>query len=400
MSHDCDVLVIGDGLYALVCSLLLAESGLNTLRVHKTADGLSDQWPGLGVLWSSLNDPPTRPLVAHGHELASYLLEFMLHARSASVSFFRERLQIELLSAPQLRLGVKEHERVELASASKSFPEFLRSFLGAEATWDEGVASCLPAEHGEIRQRLLQLEPDHLRMHGRVVLLEENEGGVLAHLSGGGRVHSEMAVLGAGADARFFLPRYRDVLVPVQDVISRVEWHAEASDWSQFPICFRAASGHFSGNVRTLASSESAETRRFAGSFSGPRFGLPSAGMGAPAFLGAATLGGASDRFVAMFFDVMRETLAALDVPWAGLTPVAGSARMIDQKFLGDCLPCDELPVLGQWGTSGRLVGCTGWLGCGHTAACLAAKHSVDLVLKGRSDGLHPMLSANRFLGF
>lgn len=401
MSHDCDVLIIGDGLYALVCSLLLSESGLSTLRVHKTASGLSDQWPGLGVLWSSLNDPPTRPLVAHGHELASYLLDFMSHARNASVSFFRERLQVDLLSSPQLRLGLKEHEVAELNSASKSFPQFLRSSFDGKMIWDEGLASCLPQDVGEIRQRLLDLEPVHLRKQGRISLLEESEGGVHAYLHDGGSVRSEMAVVGAGCDARFFLPRYMDVLVPVQDVISRVEWLAEGSSWGQLPICFRAASGHFSGKVHGPANGDNSSGKKsLTGSFSGPRYGLPGAGIGVRELMSTSGCGGTGDRFMSMFLGMMSDTLAALSPHWGGLIPIAASARIVDQKVRSDCLPCDELPILGQWGTSGRLVGCAGWLGCGHTAACLAAQHSVELVLDGRSAGLHPMLSANRFLGF
>lgn len=62
-----------------------------------------------------------------------------------------------------------------------------------------------------------------------------------------------------------------------------------------------------------------------------------------------------------------------------------------------DCLPCDELPVLGELGTQGRILGGTGWLGCGWSAGFRSAQIIADLVVHGKSEKLLPLLKPLRW---
>jgi hypothetical protein len=71
-----------------------------------------------------------------------------------------------------------------------------------------------------------------------------------------------------------------------------------------------------------------------------------------------------------------------------------GGAR----EFVLGTLPCDELPLLGEFGSHGRLLGNAGWIGVESSAALPAAEIICDLIVHGRSKGhsLHPQLSPKR----
>jgi hypothetical protein len=71
----------------------------------------------------------------------------------------------------------------------------------------------------------------------------------------------------------------------------------------------------------------------------------------------------------------------------------------VARDFVLGTLPCDELPLLGEFGSHGRLLGNVGWIGVESSAALPAAEIICDLIEQGRSKGhrLHPQLSPKRF---
>ncbi len=396
---NCEVVVVGDGLFAVLTAKALHDKGVKCLRVHSSGCGFSENLTGLGVLWSALNDPPTRAAVAHGGELAEYLLQFLAQGLERAQGFLvKNQLLAEKL--PSFRVSLSDHESTELREASALFPS-LREFKADGSTgsscWQEPDCVRLEQIWPELREALL--EPESARLQGQVVSLSEENSGVELRLADGSTLNAELCVVGAGAASRHFHKRFAEVLVPVVDVVSEYQWGRSelgGDPLGQDPsesFCFRAGHGHVSGFF--VGTKEQLRLR-----ITGPRYLLPGAGIGRESSdkeLEAAVLARVSGAHRAVMDSVLehvghKAAAGFLDSEvWKG-------RNLVSQSFGQDCLPCDELPLLGEWGAKGRVLGNAGWLGCGHTAAFFASELIVSKILSGKAEGLHPRLSPRRLM--
>ncbi|NBW83031.1 hypothetical protein EBR21_14875, partial [bacterium] len=65
-ANKCDVLIVGAGPLGWACSQILAKKNIRTTLIDPSIKNSDPDWlqRGLGVFWPSLNDPPTRAVVA------------------------------------------------------------------------------------------------------------------------------------------------------------------------------------------------------------------------------------------------------------------------------------------------------------------------------------------------
>jgi hypothetical protein len=269
-----EVIVCGDSLFAVWTSILLSRQGVRVLRLHKSASGFDSRETALDVAFSTLVDPPTRALVAHGKEVADYLCQFV--ARGAS-QLGRE-LQLQPLRS--VRLAVAAHEQRELIQAARDFPYLVPLSSSGDAHPQDKVAWSEPASYQipgaeEFSEMVLKLEPAQNRMHAIVTTVEESSTGVVVRCDDGQVRSAEVCVLAQGADIAKAVERYASILVPVTDV--RASLHIPAAENMLYadPLCFRAASGHVAGCLIP-----SIHDRIIKMNVSGPRYALFHAGAG------------------------------------------------------------------------------------------------------------------------
>jgi hypothetical protein len=400
-----EVIVCGDGLFAVWTSILLSRQGVKVLRLHTSASGFYSNESALDVAFSTLVDPPTRALVAHGKEVADYLCEFV--AKGAS-QLARE-LQLQPLRAA--RLAIAKHEQKELVQAAQEF-SYLVSLSSnsagnpdAVAAWKEPESYQFP-DADEFSEKVLSLEPAHNRMRASVVTVEESSKGVVVRCDDGQVRSAELCVLGQGAAIARAVERYASILVPVTDVRVSLDVALTESLLSAEPLCFRAASGHVAG---CLFPSPSECLLRM--KLSGPRYALFHAGAGwqpsdvaSDGFLPKGQIPLSEKAWAEGLAAVLPAALRALSPALDFSTEVAAAAEMLRREgvardFVLSTLPCDELPLLGEFGSHGRLLGNAGWIGIESSAALPAAQIICDLIVHGCSKGhpLHPQLSPKRF---
>ena len=132
----------------------------------------------------------------------------------------------------------------------------------------------------------------------------------------------------------------------------------------------------------------------------GPRFLLPQAGAGVDL-----TKQPLDRSLISKIESWIQGSLLAKVVPLLLQTSTHEAAndsheislKLLDIRMGVDCLPCDELPMLGELGHQGRILGATGWLGCGWSAGFQAASTLVDIVQTGKSEQLKPLLRPQRW---
>lgn len=388
-----DAIVVGAGPLGCFTALALAHAGVKVAVCDTHARPGDRLRLGLHALWPTPNDPPTRADVAHGREVALYLNAFC----TSGVAYFHETLA-PLLSLPasalanarNVRMGVQEFERTELGKAVELklglsrtenpvvFEEAHRALvLNSDLALAEAVARAFEA----------------MKIHyasGAVEAIEETSAGCTVRLENGAAWRCEVAVVALGSSTGRVLPAYEKVLLPMTDLMMRFEGELipnegrSALPGGSLPFAFRGHSGHVAGVIHAL------EGHKVRCAVSGPRFLLPDAGVACdltrhPMPAGLAEKTGAFHA--KSVFPYVGELLGAT----ARLTPASSSLGL-------DCLPCDELPLLGELGRLGKVIGGGGWLGTGLSSGSFAAKILTDLVVKGRSEDLHPRLTPRRLL--
>lgn len=400
-----DVIVCGDGLCAVWTGILLSRQGIKVLRLHHTARGFCSSESALDVAFSTLVDPPTRALVAHGKEVADYLCQFVAQG---AVQLAQE---FELQPLRSLRLATAKHEQRELVQAARDFP-YLVSLSSAAAAnpegataWAEPASYQIPGEK-DFAQKVLELEPAQNRMHARVTSIEESSAGVVIRSSDGLVRSAELCVLAQGAAIAHAAGRYASILVPVTDVRVSMDVPLADQGLAAEPVCFRAASGHVAGCLMPSISDGSLHMK-----LSGPRYALYHAGSGwQPSDAGSDGL--LPKGKMPLSEKAWAEGLkAVLPAALHALNPaedfshaaVVASEMLrsggVARDFVLGTLPCDELPLLGEFGSHGRLLGNAGWIGVESSAALPAAQIICDLIVHGRSlrHELNPQLSPKRF---
>ena len=398
MKNRSEVIICGDGLFATLCSIELQKKGVQTLRLCSSDIFFAHSQKGLGVFWSTQPDPPTRAEVAHGHELAVYLNSFLARgvqlaqAKMQELSSSQASFQADFQKIPTLRLALQTHEVSELKKAETSFDSLKRvadTTVSAQI-WSE-PDSLLLHKFEPLAEALLHEEPEHSRRFAPVTQINEKGTHVEAVAADGQVYVSEVCVLGAGANSGKILPRYESVVIPVNDALTRAKFKITPLNAQAEALCFRASSGHVSGVLQARSDELSLE-------LTGPRYALPLAGIGNFHADELPKINATVWEQIQKVCPAMIEALLA--TAFSSVNPKVGcdfkTALLLEQHVYTDCLPCDELPLLGEWGTKGRILGNAGWLGCGHSAAFEAARIVCELVLNGKSTDLHPLLSPKR----
>lgn len=387
-----DVVVVGGGPMGWCTAQLLSQSAVKTLLIEPESLTPVPFWMnrGLGVFWPSLNDPPTRALVAHGPQTAQWLQDFC----SLGTLFASSQLGPRFTQVmPAFRLGLETHDINELNIArQKQLGLTADPALGVGVFKEDSESRLLLNRLG---QELPEIACTSELKSARVTALRESQQNCILELDTGEVLSSEMVVLAMGHQLAQLCPWLQPMLVPMLDV--KTEWHlGMRSAENARPFSLRVASGHVAA-VFCPKQSESGE-KEWHVSLTGPRFFLPRAGVGLSTLASDAV-----DTLIPKIQVWLRDTLlprtptTLLGLPDQTTLTRLAKLQFEDVEVGVDCLPCDELPVLGELGTQGRILGGAGWLGCGWSAGFHAAQIVTDLVLRGKSEKLLPLLKPQRW---
>lgn len=372
-----DVVVCGGGILGCYTALMLESIGARTLIVERENTLCASKLLGHAVFWPSPNDPATRAVVAHGIEVARYLNEFVANGLQVLKEKIFPRLQgFAFEDIPCSRLAKQTLEIRELRQAVEL--DLGLSEIG-NGWFEETTGACVGSGFAPaLRDALAKSSKVDIRVQSTVVKIVEDKEGCTLILSSGENITCEMIVAAMNAGNVLVDSRFNDILVPMLDVQSI--FFLENTTLISKKL-FRSSNGHFTLHAH--------QTNNNTGiTLTGPRFLLPSAGIGVTQV--AATAREALEKKILNFFSSSIAGEMFRD---------ASNAQPLKPQFVYevDCHPCDELPVLGEYGKHGRILGCAGWLGVGLTAHAQAAKILVDLISDGRSSSLLPLLRPTRF---
>ncbi len=383
------MLIAGAGPLGWTCARLLARKKIRTLLVDPLLKHNSSPWTqkGLGIFWPSLNDPPTRAVVAHGRSMAGWLQEYCKHGQDL-IGEFIPSSEIRQLNC--FRAGILEHEIDELNKAMqqnlglKNPQTFSKAKIFQESSpafWlREKKNFDLPADE----ESFLSLQC------GSVDSVSESKDHCLSKLSTGEILQSEMIILANGFEIAKLEPWLKDMLIPMTDIESH--WISNfLCPQNAEPFALRASSGHVAALFFPHEDSTGLQT--WAIRMTGPRFMLPSAGAG---------LQISDQKIDANLKDRIGQWLATFLLPalcefLQSPEPAEIKLQIQDARYAIDCLPCDELPILGDLGHQGRILGSTGWLGCGWSASLQSARILSELIERGQSSMLAPLLRPRRW---
>ena len=388
-----DVIIIGAGPLGWACAQLLAQKKVKTTIVDPCNPATPSSWmrKGLGVFWPSLNDPPTRAVVAHGLDMATWLQNFCQQGCIVAQKILGKE---NLRAVPAFRIGLEQHETVELQSAHGfGFGLQPRSYLGEEYFIEKNSSFILKPDSNFEEKFENSNFISGLQTVAKKV--SESKDGCQIFLENGQTIESEMAIVANGYQISEFEPWLTAMLIPMSDVFSiwktNIPCHLNST-----PITLRASSGHVAAILTpTLTTSnEGYWTLKI----TGPRFLLPGAGAGVN--LSHQT----PDHILAHKIEswvkdkLIPKILPLIQTKNSNSTQNSHVSLELQAIRYGvDCLPCDELPMLGELGLQGRMLGATGWLGCGWSAGFQAAQILSELVLSGRSEKLKPLLRPQRW---
>lgn len=390
-----DVIVVGAGPLGWACSQLLAKMSINATLIDSALNARTLPWidSGLGVFWPSLNDPPTRTVVAHGTEMAQWLQDFCVQGLEVAKALLGSE---NLIETPSLRIGLENFEIVELNSACQAG-------LGLKPS--ASLGSNIFAEINDslvVRDVFTQRQDASFNSkidfyNAKVQNILETKDGCSAFLNDGSQLHSEMIIIATGYKIAELESWLSPMLIPMSDVMSNWATSLMASENST-PISIRTSSGHVAAVF--IPTRTSSNVWQWHLKMTGPRFLLPQAGAGVD--LTKQPLDNhLCSRIEAWIQDSLLAKVAPLLLQNSSREAVNDShkisLKLLDMRMGVDCLPCDELPMLGELGHQGRILGATGWLGCGWSAGFQAASTLVDIVQTGKSDQLKALLRPQRW---
>lgn len=379
-----DLTIIGEGFFGTCTALLLSRQGYSVTLVTQGKEILESCTNSLGVLWPSLNDPPTRAYVAHGHEVACYLNDFCQHGIEY---FFSEILSNSSenywIKSPCLRIGLQDFEQEELEKAKNL--GFGLTHTQHKEIYQEKYSSYICINLNLFKKQMHQfLKQSSVNIVAeKVVSINEKEGLVTLDNS---EIKSEIIILANGVHISEYLPKYKAILVPMSDIL--VEYVCESSKKIE-PVTFRASNGHV--GVSFFQTENKTILR-----MTGPRFLLPQAGVGI--VLGKERITQLILTNIDKFHQQIFSTLA-MYYAYADLKSFLSDFPFIRTNYdvRVDCHPCDELPLVGEFGKLGKILGCTGFLATGFSSGVWGAKIICDLICEQKSLALHERLQPRRF---
>lgn len=388
-TNNPDVLIAGGGPLGWACGRLLARNKIRTVIVDPNIAGNVSAWmeKGLGVFWPSLNDPPTRAVVAHGLPMARWLQDYCKHGQNLIPEFFPLN---ELKTLKCVRAGILGHEIDELNKAAEQNLGLSRPQTFAETKIFEEHApaywlserTC--AEIPKNERQFLSLKCD------RVEAFAESNEFCTSKLSSGEQINSEMILLANGFEISKLEPWLKDMLIPMTDIESHWTTGLICPPQAE-PVAVRACNGHVASVFYPHQDSDGLRT--WAVRMTGPRFLLPSAGAGIN-LSGEKVDDDLKNRLqqwlVTFYLPALMSYLRSPE-------PADFRVELRTARYATDCLPCDELPVLGDVGRLGRVLASTGWLACGWSASLQSAKIVSELIELGQSSKLAPLLKPIRW---
>jgi hypothetical protein len=387
-----DVTIVGAGPFSCFSALLLAQNGMKIGLVYPEKTNPMDTFlTSLSACWPSLNDPPTRAEVAHGHEVASYLHQFC----SKGLIFFKDILlpiiedQDNWIQSNCLRIGIKDFEIEELFDAYKL--EFGLKSTDQKNVYLEDHFSYLCLDKGHFKNKVIKsLEKNNITLiPSAVKKLIESQSKCTLELENTSSIVSEIVILGNSLDISKILPKFEKILIPMSDCLFEYEG-SNTHDFKFSPISFRASNGHICGVIFS-------QNNKVQLKVSGPRFLLPGAGAGfnlTKVEIDNKVFQAVEKYHQEFVFDLLSKELKfASKAEFLTELPVS----LVSKKIVVDCYPCDELPIIGEYGKLGRVLGNTGWLATGFSSGAWSAKIICDLVLNEKSSDLHPRLHPRRF---
>lgn len=386
---SCDVVVVGAGFLGVQTALRLSQNGFSVTLFSSDEIPLSSCFESLGVLWPGLNDPPTRSHVAHGPEVATYLNDFCAKGVESFLSAFPqlEKQNNLWFKAPCYRVAMQKFEQEELQKAQEL--GFDLKSTATKEIFEEKHSSLIMADFPSFQEKVVSalLENNVTIFHEKVLSIDESTSGCVVQ-SEHEQTKCEVAVLANGLQIKTLLPKYNSILIPMSDIC----FEYQCKTYKKFdPITFRAANGHVA--VSFFQDENKLTTLKI----SGPRFLLPQAGAGV--ILDKDDL---NPRLLNNIHKYTEQIFTMVSLVLGYRNP---DLFFIDfpltkkNMFLGlDCYPCDELPLVGEFGKLGRILGCTGFLATSFSAGSLGAKILTDMICHQKSDDLHPRLQPRRFI--
>lgn len=385
-----DIVIVGAGPFACFSAFYLCQQNFNIALVYPEHTNILETFQNsLRVCWPSLNDPATRAEVAHGHEVAGYLQQFC----GNGVNLFAQTIIRTLaeeenwVPAPCYRLGLQDFEQQELAEALK---------LGFALT-----ATADPAVYKENFQSLICLDPDKFRnsminylksnkvkfIQARVEELTETQKNCKLKLSNQQQIEAEITILGNSLNISKLLTNYKEILIPMSDCL--MQYKIKASSTKPFlPLTFRASNGHICGSITQK------EDEIFL-KLSGPRFLLPGAGAGI--FLTTEEISSHVWINILKYHQNIILPFLTKHLNLSYFEKIEDLNAFLTHKLLlVDCYPCDELPILGEFGKLGKILGNTGWLATGFSAGVWGSFIIQELVTQEKSLFLHSRLHPRR----
>jgi hypothetical protein len=400
--NPCEIAIVGAGPLAFFACLKWLEQGVVPTLVFPRREALSLAYSQafMGAFWPSPNDPPTRPLVAHGLEVTRYLID--LHRRGTELLSKPEIAKLlPSLQSEAFRYGLEGFEEKELLQAFEQdlgLKEPLSS-TSRHALFPEESRARLLKDPGHWRVPFLQ----YFRQKGvpiideKVLSLQEDSKGVELLFARKESLRCEVVLLATGESTGTLLPELSASLVPMSDMLFR--WRIQSpkapksrvaldSSKAADPLAMRGHNGH-------VAIVWNPEAFEFPLCLSGPRFLIPGAGVG----VSKHSL--VEERLKQKGLEFHRAKTLPFLAQTLGYTTWESFSQQMRLQFEGacygsDCLPCDELPLVGEFGKWGRIVGSAGFLAAGHSAQLYMAHALVELINTGKSPGLHPRLSPRR----
>lgn len=387
-----DVVIVGCDFFSCCSALILAKLGFSVALCTQNRTVAHDALDSLCVLWPTLNDPPTRALAAHGKDLALYLDNFC--RQGIDLLFAEDSPWPALKSLWQhstcIRMARQDFQQQELAQAQAlGFPLSQTSHPDIYKEHSPAYICNNPALLSLTLQNELQNAGvccEDIFIHD---LKETQNQCVLTGYAAGTTQHitAEVVILGEGFHISSLCHRYSPILVPMTDTIT--EYTCATLVTVPEPLAFRGENGHIAG---CLYQSHD----RLVLKITGPRFLLKNAGVGLTE-INRAVDSETQERilkFHQTIFSLISKHFSYQNVQ-DFLTDFAWTHRKTD--LYTDCHPCDELPLVGEYGTQGRVLGFAGFLATGLAAGLLGAKIVSDLICMQKSSYLQERLQPRRF---
>lgn len=385
MSKDLnfDICFLDSSLTSQISAVLLSNSGYKTAICMGSSQSQQCQVQdrGLPFFWPSLNDPPTRIIHSHGKEVAQAVTDFLKNGIDGFFEFNKEFLKINISRhIPTFRVSYQDFERSELDKcvelgflnsietntyAEKSNGLYIKKADLTEAIWQQLTKTNIKKLYGSVENVFLGQDYDC------EIELEKQ------------KIFSEICICNDAGLIKKILPIYDEILIPMSDILLCTDFGAKTNSIPDTAI--RASSGHIAG---TLINNKNLMNIFL----SGPRFLLPNAGAAVhiePDDICESVFKNSihfhQNHILKSFFDDKKY-----------IEEIVTQAKW-HTDVIHDWWPCDELPIIGELGLSGRIIGSLGWLGVDYSAAFQSAYLLYDLILKGKSAYMHPHLSARRF---